>query len=105
MAVKSSFEVNLFKKVDDLSVGYRLSPITVSGTAIGKADHLTSRKRVAPIISSPPTSAQLNDRVVGVPSDPVWLMTGLEPVPFHRRKTLPFKLHELRKTTAQLGGC
>jgi hypothetical protein len=24
-------------------VGYRLSPITVSGTAIGKADHPTSR--------------------------------------------------------------
>ena len=29
--------------VDDLLVGYRLSPITVSGTAIGKADHPTSR--------------------------------------------------------------
>ena len=26
-----------------LLVGYRLSPITVSGTAIGKADHPTSR--------------------------------------------------------------
>lgn len=30
-------------RVDDLLVGYRLSPITVSGTAIGKADHPTSR--------------------------------------------------------------
>lgn len=52
----------------------------VSGMATARRIILHSGK--GPIISSHHTSAQLNDRVVYDPSDPVWLMTGLEPVSF-----------------------